>query len=203
MSSSPDPVLRPVTVRLVSAPEPIMCSVCVCACGPVLHAWRCVRLTGCLDQAGRDLYVASHSALLNAADGRVMLEPLEAEHLPRSPQISPDLDAPEAEHLPRSPQISPDLDAPEAETRVHALQLALSSLKGRFGCKRLYSLCPNPRVRCSLYTAATPRPRSHRCVSTPMHAHHTCTSPLRSPPALALPACLSPAAPWGDCNLAT
>ena len=28
-TSSPDPVLRPVTVCLVSAPEPIVCSVCV------------------------------------------------------------------------------------------------------------------------------------------------------------------------------
>ena len=28
------------TVCLVSAREPILCSVCVCACGPVLHAPR-------------------------------------------------------------------------------------------------------------------------------------------------------------------
>jgi len=35
-----------VTACLVSAPEPIVCSVCVCACGPVLHARRCVSLTG-------------------------------------------------------------------------------------------------------------------------------------------------------------
>ena len=40
VSSSPDLVLRPVTVCLVSAPEPIVCN--VCACGPVLHAGRCV-----------------------------------------------------------------------------------------------------------------------------------------------------------------